>query len=87
MPRGLSIGLKNDLDQILDLVGDFDWALNEQCFAYDECDLLTPFVAAGKAVFGAEYEGRRARFCPQARALGFSWLKKRLALDAWARPC
>jgi len=32
----------------------FDWALNEQCFEFDECDLLDPFVAAGKAVFGVE---------------------------------
>src|SRR3954470_2981305 len=35
--RGLSIGLKNDIDQARDLVGDFDWALNEQCFQYNEC--------------------------------------------------
>jgi len=25
--RGLSVGLKNDLDQVVDLVGSFDWAL------------------------------------------------------------
>ncbi|RME39056.1 MAG: endo alpha-1,4 polygalactosaminidase, partial [Deltaproteobacteria bacterium] len=40
--RGLSIGLKNDLDQIPDLLPDFDWALNEECFTYGECSLLTP---------------------------------------------
>ena len=37
--RGLSVGLKNDLDQIPDLVAQFDWALDEQCFQYEECDL------------------------------------------------
>jgi hypothetical protein len=74
--RGLSVGLKNDLDQIPDLVPYFDWALNEECFAYDECDLLLPFVEAGKAVFGVEYEGRRGKYCPQAVAMGFSWLTK-----------
>ena len=38
--RALSVGLKNDLDQIGDLVVSFDWALDEQCFQYDECDTL-----------------------------------------------
>ncbi|MDP8222776.1 MAG: endo alpha-1,4 polygalactosaminidase [Candidatus Lernaella stagnicola] len=53
--RGLSVGLKNDLDQVAELVDNFDWALNEQCRAYDECDMLSPFLQAGKAVFNAEY--------------------------------
>jgi len=29
--------------------------VNEQCFEYDECDALSPFVAAGKAASHAEY--------------------------------
>lgn len=29
--RGLSIGLKNDLPQVKDLVSDFDFAINESC--------------------------------------------------------
>jgi len=33
----------------------FDWALNEECLSYDECDLLKPFLEAGKAVFHVEY--------------------------------
>jgi hypothetical protein len=74
--RGLSIGLKNDLDQIPELLPYFDWALNEQCFEYNECNLLLPFVQAGKAVFGVEYEGELADFCPQANANQFSWLLK-----------
>lgn len=74
--RGLSVGLKNDLDQIPDLLSHFDWALNEQCFQYDECDRLLPFIQAGKAVFGVEYEEELANFCPQATANQFSWLLK-----------
>lgn len=85
--RGLSIGLKNDLDQIPDLVADFDWALNEQCFEYNECAALLPFVQAGKAVFGVEYSGDPAAFCPQANQMGFSWLKKKLELDASGTDC
>ncbi|HGG59812.1 MAG TPA: endo alpha-1,4 polygalactosaminidase [Gammaproteobacteria bacterium] len=85
--RGLSVGLKNALNLIPDLVADYDWALNEQCFQYDECDLLTPFVTAGKAVFGVEYQGSVESFCPRANALNFDWLKKRLDLDAWRLSC
>ena len=85
--RGLSIGLKNDLSQVADLVDDFDWALNEQCFAYDECELLLPFIEAGKPVFNIEYDLLTAEFCPQAAALGFSALRKNLSLDAYREAC
>lgn len=85
--RGLSVGLKNDLDQIPDLVAAFDWALDEQCWEYDECAALAPFVAAGKAVFGVEYTGDPAVFCPPLQALGYSWLKKQLDLGAWRIDC
>jgi hypothetical protein len=74
--RGLSIGLKNALALVPDLVGDFDWALNEQCFQYDECDALLPFIAADKAVFGVEYEGDPADYCPRAVAMSVTWLTK-----------
>ena len=85
--RNLSVGLKNDLDQLADLQPFFDWALNEQCFQYGECDRLTPFIDAGKAVFGVEYQGDPAVFCPQANSRRFSWLKKRTDLDAWRVDC
>ena len=35
--RGLSIGLKNDPEQVGDLLYIFDWALTEDCFFYDWC--------------------------------------------------
>ena len=85
--RGLSIGLKNDLGQIGDLLPFYNWALNEQCFQYDECAPLTAFVAANKAVFGVEYSGNTTTFCPKANALNFDWLKKHLALDASRVAC
>jgi hypothetical protein len=85
--RGLSIGLKNDLDQAAALEPDFDWALNEQCFQYDECDKLAPFTRAGKAVFVAEYELGTDRFCARARQLGVMAMRKHLELDAWREPC
>jgi hypothetical protein len=87
--RGLSIGLKNDLDQIEALLDDFDWALNEECFSYDECDLLQPFIGAGKAVFNVEYgpAGLADTICPQANALNFDSLIKNWDLDAWRVAC
>jgi hypothetical protein len=56
--RNLSIGLKNDLNQIKTLVKVFDFSINEQCHQYHECQLLNPFVAAGKPVFNLEYQQR-----------------------------
>jgi len=53
--RDLSIALKNDLSQIIELEPYFDFAVNEQCNAYSECDLLQPFIDANKPVLNAEY--------------------------------
>lgn len=85
--RGMSIGLKNDLEQIDDLVGDFDWALNEQCFEYDECDYLTPFIKANKPVFNIEYNLEAGDFCSKAEEAGFYSQIKNLELDAWRMTC
>ena len=85
--RGLSAFLKNDLGQIQRLLPYFDAALNEQCFQYSECRALTRFMKAGKPVFNVEYKLDRSRFCDKANARNFNSLKKRLALDAWRRPC
>jgi hypothetical protein len=85
--RGMSAGLKNDLEQIPQLVESFDFAINEECFQYHECNALRPFVAAGKAVFHTEYRRAPTAFCPVATALGLSSMRKRLELDAWRVPC
>lgn len=85
--RGLSIGLKNDLGQVNELVDDFDWALNEQCFYYNECELLDTFIKKGKAVFGVEYDLAQNEFCNKANAMNFDWLKKKLSLDNWRQAC
>ncbi|MDX6589799.1 MAG: hypothetical protein QOI84_1073 [Solirubrobacterales bacterium] len=82
--RGMSVALKNDPAQVEQLVGNFDFAVVEECFAYEECGMFTPFVAAGKAVFLAEYEKPPASFCPQAKRLGFSAIGK--GYDLFARP-
>jgi hypothetical protein len=71
--RNVSVGLMNDIAQIAALEPAFDWALNEKSC---ECDLLVPFVAAGKAVFGSEYNGDSATYCPHAATLDLSWLTR-----------
>lgn len=85
--RGLSAGLKNDLDQVADLEPLFDWSMNEQCFQYQECDGLRQFIQAGKAVFQVEYELKTSQFCPQARELRLSSMLKHLELDAYRVAC
>jgi hypothetical protein len=91
--RGLSVGLKNDIDQLKTLQPYFDWALNESCWEYSECTSAQvgygydKYVAAGKAVFNVEYDLDTSAFCPQANAQNFNSLKKDLDLTAYRVPC
>jgi hypothetical protein len=85
--RGLSIALKNDLDQTAALVHIFDWELNEQCFENHECDKLQPFSKAGKAVFNVEYNLEPNQFCAEANRLNFNSLRKNLELDTYKVAC
>ncbi len=71
--RGLVVGLKNDLAQAATLAADFDFAINEQCFAYNECDALAPFTRAAKSVLQIEYgtvSTLAPRVCPAAATRG-----------------
>jgi len=85
--RGLAIGLKNDLNQIPDLLPHFDWGLNEECFTYNECDLLAPFLEVGKPVFVIEYDTLPIEFCPGATVMGINALYKNWDLDAFRESC
>jgi hypothetical protein len=86
---GLSIGLKNDLDQATALVGDFDWALNEECYDYSECGSLKAFSSAGKAVWIAEYKTVSADQCADSLANHFNTAQYALALGKTTgrQPC
>ncbi|MFP5345993.1 MAG: endo alpha-1,4 polygalactosaminidase [Actinomycetes bacterium] len=81
--RGLGVALKNDLEQVPELVEDFDFAITEQCLEFDECDALAPFVEAGKAVLHVEYEMAPSRFRQLVPVPGFASILKRRSLDAW----
>ena len=80
--RGLAIGLKNDLAQINDLSMYFDFALNESCFDYGECELLLPFIQQNKAVFIAEYNtNNKEEICKKSKQYNFQTLFLPLDLD------
>lgn len=88
--RGLSVGLKNDIEQLSALVDFFDWALNEECYAYNECAAYGPtFIQAGKAVFHAEYvdAGQLTKVCAVTKPLQISTIIKNIELDAYRVAC
>ncbi|KAG7396695.1 hypothetical protein PHYBOEH_001924 [Phytophthora boehmeriae] len=83
----LTVGLKNDLNQIDDLVSYFDFAVNEQCVHYNECNMLLPFIDQDKAVFGIEYSGNKTTVCATANALNFDTLFMTLGLQGERYSC
>ncbi len=88
--RGLSIGLKNNGEQVVDLLPYFDWALTEDCFDQEWCEEMQPFIVAGKPVFAAEYTDTGMttdQFCPAAAAMRISAILKNRDLDAWMEAC
>lgn len=88
--RGLSVGLKNDSDQVAELVEYFDWALTEDCFVQGWCEQMLPFINSNKAVFSAEYTDtgmRTNRFCDYMNSIGFSGILKNRNLTASLQSC
>ena len=85
--RGLTIALKNDVDQLPNLVDDFDFAVNEQCHAFTECDGYQVFTSKNKPVFNAEHDDKykiaatRKTLCEDARKHNLRTLILPLALD------
>lgn len=62
---GLSVGLKGNTTETSELVDSFDWTLNEQCWEYEECDIIyDSFILHGKAALNIEYDA--APNCAQA---------------------
>lgn len=86
--RNLSVSLKNDLSQVEELIDYFDFSVNEQCFAFNECERLLPFVENGKPVLNIEYldkfvtdKTERERLCSQSVDNQFSTLILPFLLD------
>lgn len=88
--RGMAIGLKNAPEMVSDLVDLFDFAISEDCFYYEWCEQMLPFIQAGKPVFAAEYtdlDGDFAEYCQLSDQLGFSTILKERDLGAWIETC
>jgi endo-alpha-1,4-polygalactosaminidase (GH114 family) len=90
---GLSVALKNDGEQIPQLLDSFDYAINEQCFQYDECGKAgdptsgwRAFISAGKPVFEAEYRRTADAVCPTANRWDFSTIVKSRTYNLYAMP-
>jgi hypothetical protein len=86
--RGLAVALKNNLEQVIQLVDYYDFSINEQCHEFDECGLLAPFITSGKPVLNAEYQNQlvhdtasRARMCEASNRMQFSTLVLPVVLD------
>ncbi|PKO12998.1 MAG: endo alpha-1,4 polygalactosaminidase [Chloroflexi bacterium HGW-Chloroflexi-10] len=88
--RGLSIGLKNDPEQAADLVDHFDWALLEDCYAQNWCNLLDIFINQEKAVFAIEYTDEQTDFeqvCRLAAKDRINVVLKNRNLDSFEDHC
>ena len=80
--QGLAVGLKNDIEQVGALRPNFEFAVNEQCFQYQECGGYDAWTRAGKVVLEIEYSGVQRSYCAAAGAHGRAAIKKELALKA-----
>ncbi len=86
--KGLTVGLKNDVAQVGDLLPYFDFAINEQCQQFNECSTLDPFVSAGKAVIQVEYQVGAGTVCPAANTANRNAILKSVDLfDTPWTPC
>jgi len=89
--RGLAVGLKNDVDQLEELAGAFDFAVNEQCHEFNECGDYKFFTKNNKPVFNAEYkksyrtDPARAGICKAALESNIRTLVLPLDLDGTFR--
>jgi hypothetical protein len=79
--RSMKVGLKNNAELVSTLVSNFDFSIAEECFKYSECQSYSPFVAAGKAVFVAEYGKYNSKRCTRAAKLKESLVFFNLNLD------
>jgi Glycoside-hydrolase family GH114 len=88
--RGLAIAMKNGPEQVEDLVDLYDFAITEDCFEWNWCGEVSPFVSQNKAVLAAEYTdtgAKLSRFYPKAESLRFDAILKKRNLGAWRRSC
>ncbi|MCY1546431.1 Glycoside-hydrolase family [compost metagenome] len=85
--RDLSVGLKNAVELLPQLSGDFDFAVNESCYRYNECDGYQLMRSQGKAIFIADYRAYDAALCSRANASAYRLQFFKLDLAGTGIPC
>ncbi|KAK2764487.1 hypothetical protein FQN54_009182 [Arachnomyces sp. PD_36] len=95
----MSIGLKNAGGIIPQVISQMQWSVNEQCVQFNECDVYSAFIRAGKPVFHLEYPKQEVNnntrvstaavdtACDNAATKKFSTLIKNMNLDNWSQAC
>ncbi|MEM7319249.1 MAG: endo alpha-1,4 polygalactosaminidase [Pseudomonadota bacterium] len=87
---GMEIAQKNAPTLIPELVGVMDFMLVEDCFRYDFCWDVKPYVEAGKDVLAVEYTNSNLDWdqaCEDAKYLGFHLLLKDREISAGGEVC
>jgi hypothetical protein len=64
---GMGVGLKNSQSHIPEFASKIDFAINEECQTWKECDLYNTLTKANKAVFGVEYKSHGGSVCSEAK--------------------
>jgi hypothetical protein len=85
--RDLAIGLKNTVELLPQLVDSFDFAVNESCYRYQECDGYRLFRQQGKPVLIAEYRAYNSTMCGKAATSGYRLQFFKRALKGVGTPC
>lgn len=82
--NGIAIGMKNGMEMIPEVLSDMDFAVNEECWAWNECGTYEPVTKAGKAVFHVEYE---KEICENPKNVKLSSLFKPLQVNTIGGQC
>jgi hypothetical protein len=82
---GMAFFLKNEVDGdslLATMAPRVDGEIVEQCWQYDECSQLEPFVQEGKPVLNVEYQSfAEATLCPEALAFPMATIQTDLDLN------
>ena len=88
--QGLEVAQKNAPELVPDLVGQMDFMMVEECYAYDFCDELKPYLDAGKDVLAVEYDDAGLDWdavCEDSKARGIRLLLKSHEITAGGKSC
>lgn len=84
--EAMAFGLKNATEALPRVMEHVDFAVNEECHAYDECGAYSDLLRSGRPVVNLEYSGDPATICAD-RPEGMVTLLKDPDLGPVWRPC